>query len=114
MLATLGRVEGCEDEREEGGKAGRLEEVWAGDVFEGWRGAGAIPSISLTCSGAATEPSSARSPAAGAVDWRARLRTVLAGGTGCPWFATNGGGNEEDENWMGSVWTGDEGLPVIL
>jgi hypothetical protein len=43
-----------------------------------------IPSISPTCSGAARELSSARSPAAGTVDWRAHLRVVLVGGAGWP------------------------------
>jgi hypothetical protein len=84
MLATLGRVWVGVDERETAGKAGS-DEVWgAGAELGGRGGAGEIPSISPACSGAAMEPSSARSPAAGAVDWRARLRIVLVGGAGWP------------------------------
>ncbi len=43
-----------------------------------------LPSILPTCSGDAMEPSSARSPAAGIVEWRVRLRVVLVGGAGWP------------------------------
>ncbi len=64
--------------------AGRLVRVSAAAEHGGWKGAGVIPSISLTCSGATIEPSSARSPAAGAVDWQARLRVALVGGAGWP------------------------------
>jgi hypothetical protein len=56
-----------------------------------------IPSISPTSSRAAIKPSSARSPAARAVDWRAHLRIVLVWGAGWPWLATNGGGRGEEE-----------------
>ncbi len=92
MLATLGRVCGSVGAREEGGNAGRLVGVGAAAEHGGCGGAGVIPSISPTCSGAAMEPSSARSPAAGAVDCRARLRVVLVGEGRWPWLAVKGGG----------------------
>ncbi len=69
---------------QEGGKAGRVVFVRAAAGLGNWGGAGVIPSISPTCSGAAVEPSSAHSPAAGAVYWRAHLRIVLVGGAGWP------------------------------
>ncbi len=73
------------DERETAGKVGR-DEVWGAGAEHGGQGrAGVIPSISPTCSGAAMELFSAHSPAAGAVDWRARLRIVWQGGAGWPW-----------------------------
>ncbi len=56
--------------------------MWAAARLVDWGGAGVLLSISPTCFGAAIEPSSARSPAAGTVDWRARLRVVLVGGAG--------------------------------
>jgi hypothetical protein len=80
MLATLGRVWDGVGLIEEGGNAGRLVGMGAAGGHGGWGGAGVIPSISPTCSGTAVEPSSARSPAARAVHWRARLRIVRAGG----------------------------------
>ncbi len=84
MLATLGRIWVGVGERETAGKAGS-DVVWgAGAELGGWGRAGVIPSISPTCSGTAMEPSSACSPAAGAVDWRARLRIVLVRGAGWP------------------------------
>jgi hypothetical protein len=67
---------------ETAGKAGNVEVWGTGAELGGWGGAGVIPSISPTCSGAATELSSARCPAAGAVNWRACLRIVLLGGAG--------------------------------
>ncbi len=71
MLVTLGRVRVGVDEKETAGKAGSGE-VWGAGAEQGGReGAGVIPSISPTCSEAAMEPSSARSPAAEAVNWRA-------------------------------------------
>ncbi len=84
MLATLGRVWDGVGAMEEGEKAGRVMLVGAAARLGDWEGAGVIPSISPTCSGAAMEPSSARSPAAGTVDWRARLRVTLVGGAGWP------------------------------
>jgi hypothetical protein len=70
MLATLGQV-WVGDESKTAGKAGS-DEVWeAGAELRGWGGAGVIPSISPTCSGAARELSSAQSLAAGAVELRA-------------------------------------------
>ncbi len=79
MLATLGRVWVGVEERETAGKAVSVAVCETGTELGGWGGAGAIPSISPTSSGAAMEPSSARSPAAGAVDCRARLLIVLVG-----------------------------------
>ncbi len=91
MLATLGWVcDGVGIMEEEGGNAGRLVGMGAAGGHGGWGGAGAMPSISPTCSGTAVEPSSARSPTAGAVHWCFRLRIVRAGGAGWPWFAMNG------------------------
>jgi hypothetical protein len=69
---------------EAGGKAGRVVMVRATAGLGGWAGAGVIPSTSPTCTEAAMEPSSARSPAAGTVDWRARLPIVQVGGAGWP------------------------------
>jgi hypothetical protein len=84
MLATLGRVWVGIDERVRAGKVGS-DEVWGTDAeLGGWGGAGVIPSISPTCSGAAMKPSSAHSHAAGAVDWHACLRLVLVGDAGWP------------------------------
>jgi hypothetical protein len=84
MLATLGRVWVGVDEMETAGKAG-TDEVWGtGAELGGLGGAGVIPSISPTCSGAAIELSSARSPAAGTVNWRASFRIVLVGGQAGP------------------------------
>ncbi len=90
MLATLRRVLDSVGAREEGGDAGRLVGVGAAAEHGGCGGAGVIPSISPTCSGAAMEPFSARSPAAGAVDCRARLGVVLVGGGSWPWLAVKG------------------------
>ncbi len=59
--------------KEEGGNAGRLVGMGAASGHGGWRGAGVIPSVSPTCSGAAVEPSTARSPAAGVVYCHAHL-----------------------------------------
>jgi hypothetical protein len=53
----------------------------AGARLGGWEGAGLIPSIEPTSSGAATELSSASTPAAGAVDCRAGFRVVLGWGS---------------------------------
>ncbi len=84
MLAALRRVWVGVDEREKAGKVGR-DEVWgAGAELGCWGGAVVLPSISPTCSGTAMEPSSARSPAAGAVDWRASFRIVWVRGAGWP------------------------------
>ncbi len=63
-----------------------------------------IPSISPTCSGAAMETYSVRSPAAGPVDWCACLRIVCTGGAAWPWFAINGGVADADENLIGGSW----------
>jgi hypothetical protein len=52
------------DETEAAGKAGRVKVWGTGAELGGWGGARVIPSISPTCSVAATELSSARSPAA--------------------------------------------------
>jgi hypothetical protein len=80
----------------------------------GWDGAGVIPSISPTCSGAAMEPSSACSQAAGAVVWRAGLRIVLVGGAGWPWLAVKDEGMEVEVNWRERVWAGCGALPTIV
>ncbi len=64
----------------------------------GWEGAVVIPSTLPTCSGAAMEPSSARSTAAGAVAWCVHLRIVLVGGVVWPRLAIKGGGMEVEEN----------------
>ncbi len=77
MLATLGRVWVGVEEREAAGKAGSDEVCETGAELGGWWRASAIPSISPNSSRAAIEPSSVRSPVAGAVDWRPRLRNVL-------------------------------------
>ncbi len=69
---------------QEGGKAKRVVLVRAAAGLGNWRGAEVIPSISPTCSGAAMEPSSVHSPAAGTVNWHARLCIVLVGGAGWP------------------------------
>ncbi len=50
----------------------------------GWGGAGVIPSISFTCSGAAMKLSSLRSLAAGAVGGHASLRVIPVEGAGWP------------------------------
>ncbi len=73
-----------------------------------------ISSISSTCSGMAVKPSSARSPAAGAVHWRARFRIVRAGGAGWPWFPMNRGGVSADANWIGGSWATGDDLPVVV
>ncbi len=92
MLATLGWVSGCIGARKRGGNAGRLVGVGAA-AEQGVRvGAGVVPSILPTRYGAAMEPSSARSPAAGAVDWHACLCIVLVGGVGWPRLAVKGCG----------------------
>ncbi len=67
---------------EEVEKAGRLVLVGAFAGLGDWGGAEVTPSISPTCSGADMKPSSARSLAAGMVDWRACLHIVMVGGTG--------------------------------
>ncbi len=87
-----------------------LEGWWAG----GWGGAGVIPSISLTCSGMAVEPSSARSPVAGAVHWRACLCIFPAGGAGWPWFAMNRVSVGADASWIGGSWARGDDLPVVV
>ncbi len=69
---------------EEGEKAGRVTLVGAAAGLGYRGGAGVIPFISHSCSGAAMETSSALSPAAGTLDWRAHLRVVLVGGAGWP------------------------------
>ncbi len=84
MLATLGRVWDGVGAMEGGEKAGRMTLVGAAAGLGDWKGAKVIPSISPTCSGAAMEPSSARSPTASTVDWRACLRVVVVGGAGWP------------------------------
>ncbi len=55
MLATLGRVWDGVGAMEEGEKAGRVMLVGAAARLGDWGGAGVIPSISPTCSGAAME-----------------------------------------------------------
>jgi hypothetical protein len=96
-LATLRRVEDDVGAREER-NAGRLVGAGAAAEHGGYGGAGVTPSISLTCSGAAMEPSFACTPAAGAVNCRACLRVVLVGGERWPWFAVKGGGVGVGEN----------------
>jgi hypothetical protein len=73
MLATLGRVWDGVGIIEEGGNAGRLVGMGAAGGHGGWGRAGAMPSISPTCSGTAVEQSFAHSPTAGAVHWCAQL-----------------------------------------
>jgi hypothetical protein len=114
MLATLGWVWDGVGILEEGGNAGRLMGMGAAGGHKGWGGAGVIPSISPTCSGTAVEPSSARSLAAGAVHWRARLRRVRAWRAGWPWFAMNRGGVSAVANWIGGSWARGDGLPVVV
>ncbi len=84
MLATLGRDWDRAGAMVEGGNGGRVVFVRAAAGLGGEGGAGVIPSISPSCSEAALEPSSALSPGAGAVDWRARLRVVPMGCAGWP------------------------------
>ncbi len=84
MQATLGQVWDGVGAIEKGEKAGRVMLVGAAAGLGDWEGAGVIPSPSPTCSGAAIEPSFARSPAVGKVDWCAHLRVVLVRGAGWP------------------------------
>jgi hypothetical protein len=84
MLATLGRVWVSVGEKEAAEKVGSDEVCETGAELGSWWGAGAIPSISPTSSGATIEPSSARSPALGAVDWPDCLRIALVGVAGWP------------------------------
>jgi 6-phosphogluconate dehydrogenase len=114
MLATLGRVWAGVGMMKEGGNAGRLVGMGVAGGHGGWGGAGVIPSILPTCSGTAVELSSARSPAAGAVHWRACLRIVHAGGAGWPWFAMNRGGVSADANWIRGSWARRDDLPVVV
>ncbi len=113
MLAVLGRVRYGVGimERE---NAGRLVRMGAAGGHGGWGGAGVIPSIKLTCSKTAVEPPSARSPAAGAVYWRARLRIVYPRGADWSWFAISRGDVGADAHWIGGSSARRDDLPVVV